>query len=373
LPMPQFETFPLVSVLCICGDHGRFVGECLHSLDAQTWPNLEILVLDNASSDASPAVIEAWAASTKRRHQVIRLDQPAGVCRNFNTLFARATGEYFCLLAADDTLMPQKCERQARLLQGAPAEVGVVYSDAVQIDEQGNRLPGLFVASHRKRDDCPEGEVLGELLKGNWIPAHGALTRREAWATCGPWDESLVYEDWDMWLRLAARYQYQFDPVPSAVYRIVATSLSHTVLKRSTAATRWSVATIKGRAASFPNIPAWERCRLLAGMIEELVAMDANDWPSPERLKSLYALSSEPALLAAARGEGAADLPMLAARAAELRQWESLLRAGGKALAATRSNQTPGKPPAARLPVGNPPAKSLLTRLRHSLRRQRQP
>jgi glycosyltransferase involved in cell wall biosynthesis len=62
--MAQLEDFPLVSVLCICGAHGRFVGECLRSVEAQTWPNLEILVLDNASSDDSLAVIEDWAAST---------------------------------------------------------------------------------------------------------------------------------------------------------------------------------------------------------------------------------------------------------------------------------------------------------------------
>lgn len=341
--MDESLDVPLVSVLCICGDHGRFVGECLSSLEAQTWPNLEILVLDNASTDDSLQVIDGWAAATKRRHEVIRQGRAEGVCRNFNTLFARARGAYFCLLAADDTLLPEKFERQVRLLEAAGPGVAVVYSDATQIDEAGKELPGLFVSSHRKRDDCPEGEVLGELLKGNWIPAHGALTRRGAWEKCGPWDEALVYEDWDMWLRLAARYRFHFDPVPSAVYRIVSTSLSRAVLHRSTAATRWSVATIKGRASSFAGIPPWERCRLLAGALEEIGAMGEAEWPSAEQLQALFELSGEPALLAAARGAGAADAGMLAARAVELRRLESLLRSGHKAVEARRAGEGSGK------------------------------
>ena len=54
----------MVSVLCICGDHGRFVGECLSSVEAQTWPNLEILVLDNASADDSLQIIDGFNAHT---------------------------------------------------------------------------------------------------------------------------------------------------------------------------------------------------------------------------------------------------------------------------------------------------------------------
>lgn len=346
LAMAEPSGDPVVSVLCICGDHGRFVGECLRSLDAQTWPEMEVLVLDNASSDDSLAVIDAWAATTPLRHRVIRQATREGVCRNFNTLFAEAAGEYFCLLAADDALAPEKFDRQVRLLQSSPPDVAVVYSDAVQIDEDGGPLPGLFVKSHRKRDDCPEGDVLGELLKGNWIPAHGALTRRSAWMECGPWDESLVYEDWDMWLRLAARYRFRFDEVPSAVYRIVSTSLSRVVLHRPVAATRWSVAAIKARASAFETIPLWERYRLLAGALEELAAMEPGDWPRPGQFQSLYDLSGEPVFLAAARGTGEPEPGLLASRAAELRKLEATVRSGAKALAsrtAGKSTPAPGE------------------------------
>jgi glycosyltransferase involved in cell wall biosynthesis len=330
---------PLVSVLCVCGDHGEYVGECLSRLDAQTWPHFEVLVLDNASSDNSGALIEAWARSTRRRHKVIRQSTREGVCRNFNRLFEQAEGETFCLLAADDWWLPEKIERQVNLLQAAPAEVAVVYSDALQVDEAGGPLPGMFIATHRKRVDFPEGDVLGEMLKANWIPAHGAMTRRSAWLECGPWDESLVYEDWDMWLRLAARHRFIFDPVPTAVCRIVSTSLSRQVLYRSTAAARWSIATIKARASSFPAIPEWERCRLLAGALEDVVSLGEADWPGAGRLTALFDLSGEPSFLAAARGEGAGDVAMLAARAVELRRLESLLRAGSKAVEARRGRE----------------------------------
>jgi len=327
----------------------------LRSLDAQTWPDLEILILDNASSDDSLAVIDAWAAATPRRHRVIRQTKREGVCRNFNTLFAEATGEYFCLLAADDALAPEKFDRQVRLLQSSPPDVAVVYSDAVQINEDGGPLPGLFVKSHRKRDDCPDGDVLGELLKGNWIPAHGALTRRSAWVECGPWDESLVYEDWDMWLRLAARYRFRFDDVPSAVYRIVSTSLSRAVLHRSTSATRWSVAAIKARASAIEAIPSWERCRLVAGALEELTAMEPGDWPLPGQFQTLHDLSGEPVFLAVARGTGEPERGLLVARAAELRKLEAALRSGAKAQAARAVGKPASKPGAASDPVSSMP------------------
>jgi len=71
----------------------------------------------------------------------------------------------------------------------------------------------------------PTGAIFPVLFDGNFIPAMTTLIRRSCYATVGPYDERLSYEDWDMWLRLARIYKFIFSPFISASYRLVSTSL----------------------------------------------------------------------------------------------------------------------------------------------------
>ena len=84
----------------------------------------------------------------------------------------------------------------------------------------------MFIESFGTFDAMPEGLIYEDLLEANFIPAMTVLARRECYETAGPYDETLVYEDWDMWLRLAKRYEFAFSPHVGASYRVVTGSLS---------------------------------------------------------------------------------------------------------------------------------------------------
>ena len=95
------------------------------------------------------------------------------------------------------------------------------------MDEYGHTLPGMFIASHWKLPEMPQGQVLDALLEGNFIPGMTTLIRRSCYDKVGLYDENLPWEDWDMWMRIARHYSFIYSPIPSAKYRIHDKSLSH--------------------------------------------------------------------------------------------------------------------------------------------------
>ena len=220
---------PLVTAVVVCYNHARFVAGCLDSVRSQTYPNLQLLIMDDASCDGSPRVIRDWIASHAVRCDFVAHGCNRGLPRTLNEALRRARGEYVAFLAADDLWLPDKTRAQVGALDGQPDEVGVIYSDAALIDEAGRDLPGRFIETYRHFPRPPEGDLLDVLLDGNFIPAMTTLVRRSCWDAVGRYDESLAYEDWDMWLRIARRYRFAFLPEITARYRVVHGSLLSTL------------------------------------------------------------------------------------------------------------------------------------------------
>jgi hypothetical protein len=104
--------------------------------------------------------------------------------------------------------------------------VGVVYCDAARMDGDGKPLPRTFIEHVGTVGDPPEGDLYETLLARNFLPAGSTLVRRECYEAVGPFDESLAYEDWDMWLRIARRYRFAFSPRIGVRYRVHPSSLT---------------------------------------------------------------------------------------------------------------------------------------------------
>ncbi len=237
---------PLVSVIATCFNHERYVERCLASIRAQTYPQTEVIICDDASTDRSPELIREWVRREAMDCRLILHEKNVGLCATLNEALAAASGQFVAMIATDDLWLPEKTEVQVRQFHDVPRCVGVLYSDALLVNPEGTVLSGTFIEGLRAARSprlCarfqrpPEGDIARVLLRGNFIPAMTTLVRKECFERVGPYDEDLVYEDFDMWLRIARHYEFRFTPGPLAYYRVVPTSLARTMGERGALST----------------------------------------------------------------------------------------------------------------------------------------
>jgi glycosyltransferase involved in cell wall biosynthesis len=284
---------PLVTAIAVCYNHARFVIDCLESIRQQTYRPIELIIMDDCSSDDSVRLIRQWLSSGAMDGRLVAHERNQGLCRTLNDALALATGKYVAIVATDDLWMPKKLETQVQRLESLGENYGVVYSDAWLIDESGQRMSGMFIGSHRAFPRMPEGSIFSVLMGGNFIPAMTTLVRRDCYARVGLYDENLAYEDWDMWLRLSRDYAFAFSSEVSAAYRIVSTSLIR-VLSNADNPLRWTT--------DFAIAMKWLSRR------EEVKSSDALYWQARTALDELYRLKYRAgrhyalALFAASRG-----------------------------------------------------------------------
>ncbi len=219
-----------MSVILLCYNQAPFVVSALDSIRNQSHRNIQLIVADDKSTDDSVRVIQRWQKESGYPLHFISHVENVGICRTLNEAVRVANGDYVAIVAADDYWFPEKLERQLEVFKRSGSDVGVVYSDAWRENTDGQRLSGTFIEHVRRFDRAPEGDLLGVLLDGNFIPALTPLIRRSCYDRVGVYDERLAYEDYDMWLRLAASFKFAFLQWPSGVYRIVPTSATKVLL-----------------------------------------------------------------------------------------------------------------------------------------------
>lgn len=222
------SNYPLVSIVAACYNHAVFVVECLDSIVGQSYPNLELVVLDDCSKDNSVAVIEAWIAQNQSKISCkitfIPHKKNQGVCKTLNEGLSHCSGKYYQLIACDDVMLPHKIEKQVDLFEQSDESLAVVYTDALMIDENSVVRHPSF-SEYWKFDKVPK-HTFKEILIQNTIIAPTVLIRSTVLDDIGMYDESICFEDWDMWLRIATKYQFKRMDEALAKYRHFSTSFS---------------------------------------------------------------------------------------------------------------------------------------------------
>lgn len=217
----------IVSVVIPCYRQAHFLPESIASLQAQTYPHWEALVVDDGSPDDTAAVTERLARTDRR----IRLVRKAngGLSSARNAGLAAATGRWVQFLDADDLLLPRKLELQLQLMQNAPSPV-FSYTDYWHGAEDNPMQPvGAGRLSCRFTAHDPVCELAWRWETDLSIPIHAALFDAYFFNELGlRFDEELPnHEDWDMWMRVAgvAREIHFVDDV-LACYRYSRRSMS---------------------------------------------------------------------------------------------------------------------------------------------------
>lgn len=200
---------PAVSVAIAAYNYDRYLSGALESALRQTLRDIEVVVVDDGSTDRTPAVVRPFLLDPRVRY--VRTEH-RGVSVAKNLAVRTGTAPLVAFLDADDVWLPQKLERQLPLLERDPG-VGVAYTRRYEIDPEGRRRPFRRPPFHR-------GRVAEPLFRGNFICFSSAVIRRDAFERAGGFDESLpMAVDYDLWLRVALTHRFDYVEEPLVLYR----------------------------------------------------------------------------------------------------------------------------------------------------------
>ncbi|MCC5929378.1 MAG: glycosyltransferase family 2 protein [Cyclobacteriaceae bacterium] len=203
------DFLPTVSVICICYNQGRWVEKALASVMNQTYSNLELIIVDDASSDDSRERITEFI---EKHHFGTFIFNPENIgnCRSFNLALKNAKGRYIIDLAADDVLLPERIAKGVEMFENLPPEYAVQYTNAAFIDENDCITGFHYPIDHKGKSTqaIPEGNLYKILLEKYLVSPPTMMIRKEALDSLEGYDEGLTYEDFDFWLRSSRHYLY---------------------------------------------------------------------------------------------------------------------------------------------------------------------
>ena len=195
-------TQPLVTAVIPTYNRAHLIGDALDSIAGQSYGPIEIVVIDDGSSDGTETVVQDWARAHPDLSVRFVTQSHMGGNAARNRGIAEARGEYVAFLDSDDRWVAEKIALQLALM-GARPEVGAVYCGVfVSVLETGETM-----AMEPRR--WPEGDILKELLvRDGTAPTSAWLVRREVFDLAGVFDVTLsARQDWDMWIRVAQQTQ----------------------------------------------------------------------------------------------------------------------------------------------------------------------
>jgi glycosyltransferase involved in cell wall biosynthesis len=210
---------PTVSVVIPSYNCERFITETLESVLSQSFGDLEVIVVDDGSTDGAPELVRSVGPPVRLVRQ-----ERAGVCAARNRGIEEARGRYIALLDHDDYWFPDKLGAQIEVLESRP-EVGVVFTTFLRWEADTRGVfpsPMTFDRTSYGEGADPEysGWVYHLFLLDCWMLTSTAMFRVEVFERCGVFDLSLPYsEDWDLWLRIAREYPFVKLRQPSTLYR----------------------------------------------------------------------------------------------------------------------------------------------------------
>ena len=227
----MMSNLPLVSIIACCYNHERFVLETLDSIKSQTYLNIELIIIDDFSTDNSVKKINNWIKKNKHECLFIQNIQNIGVVKTLNKALKKCKGKYFSMIACDDLYLPNKVDNQVKIFENLGRDYAAIYSDAYIVDEFSKNYQWTHM-SRKKLQSPPHDEIYEQLLlKDNFIQAASLLYKKEIINNLGFFDESLAYEDYDMLLKLSRTHKIYFSNHIDTCYRKHQSNMSNELHK----------------------------------------------------------------------------------------------------------------------------------------------
>jgi glycosyltransferase involved in cell wall biosynthesis len=215
-------TPPQVSVVIATYNYGQFVPFAIQSVLAQTFASFELIIVDDGSTDNTQQIMEQYLVDTRVRYcRTENRGQPAA--KNLGISLSR--GQLIAFLDGDDIWMPNKLTRQIPLFETHP-KVGVVFCQRHTIDPAGRTIATPPRCAYR-------GDVLAEIFRDNFITFSSSVVRRAVFDEVGQFREDIPLAiDYELWLRVARKYHFDYVDAPLVSYRTGHANLSRSADKR---------------------------------------------------------------------------------------------------------------------------------------------
>ncbi|HKN47147.1 MAG TPA: glycosyltransferase, partial [Candidatus Polarisedimenticolia bacterium] len=238
---------PLVSVVMPARDAAAHLREAIESILTQTFPDFEILLLDDGSTDGTAGIAGEYARADARV-RVVRQER-RGLITALNRGSAAARGRYLARMDADDVAFPERLTRQVACLERSPATA--VLGTAMRYLGPSGPLPAVLA-----HPTGPE-EIRRALEEYSCIAHPTVLMRRGAFEEAGGYRPAFLHaEDYDLWLRIAERHDLANLPEPLVYHRLHPHQVSFAQIPQQVISTLFARATAKMRRAGRPETAA---------------------------------------------------------------------------------------------------------------------
>lgn len=223
----------LVTIGLMVYNHEVYIEDCINSILQQDYPNMELIILDDASTDRSKEIIAQYYEKLKEKFDrvicIYHKKNCGKIPRNMNELIARAHGEFYKGFSGDDLMCPACISSLVKCMQIHP-EVSVVYSngyvinDSFKLGDQSEAGSRIFLQKPIN-DTCKN--TFRKLMFGIGPPAPSAMFRKNVYEKYGLYDETIPYEDYEYWLRVSRKEQMFYLDEELVYYRRSVNSLTN--------------------------------------------------------------------------------------------------------------------------------------------------
>jgi alpha-1,3-rhamnosyltransferase len=203
------SNLPLVTVYLLAYNHEKYIEQAVMSVINQTYPNIQLIILNDGSVDKTFDILKELHTS----YGFTLINQAnKGVTKSLNKIMPLWNGKYIRGCSSDDYLSPDSIEKQVDFLE-KNRDFAMVYGLVKLIDENGNFIQTKYAKKY------PSGNIFYDLMRSNFINALTVMVRKSVYDEVGLYDENLLMEDHDMWLRIAYHFKIAFMDEVFAFYR----------------------------------------------------------------------------------------------------------------------------------------------------------
>ncbi|MDI9337388.1 MAG: glycosyltransferase [Alphaproteobacteria bacterium] len=215
--------YPLVSILVPCYNHEKYVEKLLNSIINDDYPNKEIIIINDGSTDNSDNIIKLWLEQNNTNLNIVyRYQKNKGICSTLNELIKLSQGQYLIPIASDDLLIPDLIFDRVKILQDNPNKL-VLITDSKVIDANDNLIMESCILNYNLGDKnyfkTDEAILISTLLKPQ-ISGPSILIDRSIYLKIGYYKENLCAEDWYFYQRAAAKKLILYQDIYCAFYRV---------------------------------------------------------------------------------------------------------------------------------------------------------